>query len=84
MGEQGSQAERMMEAHGHHSRMRPWMLLVPVGVIGLAVHAVILYRVLPHTALSAGVVSGAVVLIVLKHLGLLGPLYGLFRRRSIL
>ncbi len=72
-----------MKAHGR-PRIRHWILLVLVGVIGLAVHSVILYRVLPHTALSAGVVSGAIVLIVLKHLGLFGPLYALFRRRSLI
>jgi hypothetical protein len=56
------------------------MLLV--GVIGLvAGHVVLLYYGLPHTALSAAVVSGVIVLIVIKHLGLLGPLYALFRRR---
>jgi hypothetical protein len=27
------------------------------------------------------VLSGAIVLLVIKHLGLLGPLYALFRRR---
>ncbi len=72
-----------MKAHGL-PRMRPWMLLVLVGVIGLAAHSVVMYYVLSHTALSAAVVSGMIVLIVLKHLGLLDPLYAVFRRRSIL
>jgi hypothetical protein len=60
--------------------MRPWML---AGLIGLvAGHSVVLYYVQSHTALSAGVVAGVIVLIVIKHLGLLGPLYALFRRRA--
>lgn len=62
-------------------RIRPWMLLV--GVIGLvAGHVALLYYGLSHAALSAAVVSSVVVLIVVKHLGLLGPLYALFRRRA--
>jgi membrane protein YdbS with pleckstrin-like domain len=70
-----------MKAHDH-PRLRRWTLLVPVGVIGLVVHSVVLYYVLSHTALSAAVVSGVIVLIVIKHLGLFGPLYTLFRRHS--
>jgi uncharacterized membrane protein HdeD (DUF308 family) len=69
-----------MKEHGR-PRIRPWMLLV--GVIGLvAGHVVLLNYGLSHTALSAAVVSGVIVLIVIKHLGLLGSLYPLFRRRS--
>lgn len=83
MGGLSSQTKRNMKAHGR-PRMRPWMLLALVGVIGLAAHSVVLYYVLTHTALSAAVVSGVIVLIVLKHLGWLGPLHALFRRRSIL
>lgn len=64
-----------MKAHGRPC-MRPWMLLV--GVIGLVAVHVVLYYSLSHTALSAAVVSGVIALIVIKHLGLLGPL---FRRR---
>jgi len=62
-------------------RMRPWMLLVPVGVIVLVTHSVVLYYVVAHSSLSAVVVSGVIALIAIKHVGLLGPLYELFRRR---
>ncbi len=72
-----------MKAHGL-PRIRHWILLVLVGGIGLVVHSIILYRALTHTAVSVGVVSGAIVLILLKHLGVFGPLYTLFRRRSLL
>jgi hypothetical protein len=70
-----------MKEHGR-ARMRTWILLVLVAVIGLGSHSVVLYYVLSHTALSAAVVSGVIVLIVIKHLGLLGSLYALVRRRS--
>jgi hypothetical protein len=75
----GDQGTEIMKGHSR-PRMRPWMLLV--GVIGLVAHSAVLYYVLSHTGLSAAVVSGVIVLIVIKHLGLLGPLYALFRRRS--
>jgi hypothetical protein len=52
------------------------MLLVAAGVIG---HSVVLYYGLAHAALSAAVVSGLIGLILIKHLGLFGPLYALFR-----
>jgi hypothetical protein len=57
-----------------------WMVLVGAAVL-IAGHGTILYYVSSHTALSA-VVSGVIVLVVVKHLGLLGPLYALFRDRS--
>lgn len=62
------------------ARRRVWML--PVLVILLLVgHGVILYYVSSHVTLSAAVLSGAIILLVIKHVGLLGPLYALFRRR---
>jgi hypothetical protein len=72
--------ERNIKRHDH-PRVRPWMLLVQAGGVVLATHSVVLYYVLSHTALPAAVVSGVIALIVIKHLGLLGPLYALFRRR---
>jgi hypothetical protein len=66
-----------------HSRLltRSWTL--PAGAVALiAAHATILRYVLPHAALSAAVVSGVVILVVIKHLGLLGSLFALFRRQS--
>jgi hypothetical protein len=60
---------------------RPWLLLV--GAVALiAAHATILRYVLPHAALSTAVVSGVIILVVIKHLGLLGSLFALFRRQS--
>jgi hypothetical protein len=60
---------------------RPGVLVV--GAIALiAAHATILRYVLAHAALSAAVVSGVIILVVIKHLGLLGSLVALFRRQS--
>jgi sorbitol-specific phosphotransferase system component IIBC len=61
-------------------RTRSWMLLVGVVVL-IAAHG-IAYYILRHMVLSAAVVSGVIVLAVIKHLGLLSPLYALFRRLS--
>ncbi len=64
-----------------HPRMRPWMLLT--GVVTLvAGHVAALYYGLSLTTLSAAtVVLGVIILIVIKHLGLFGPLHVLFRQR---
>jgi membrane protein YdbS with pleckstrin-like domain len=59
---------------------RVWMLPVLV-VMLLAGHGVILYYVSSHVMLSAAVLSGAIILLAIKHVGLLRPLYALFRRR---
>lgn len=66
--------------HHNHLRMRLWMVLVGIIVL-IAGHGVILYYVSAHTTLPAAIVSGVIVLVVLKHLGFLGALYGGFRRR---
>jgi hypothetical protein len=62
------------------ARRRVWMLPVLVIVL-LAGHGVLLYYVSSHVMLSAAVLSGAIILLVIKHLGLVGPLYALLRRR---
>ena len=56
-------------------------------VVLIAGHGIILSYVLSYSALSAAVVVGVMMLVVvITHLGwlavLLGPLYALFRRRS--
>jgi len=60
---------------------RAWMLALGV-VILIAGHGIVLYYFASHVTLSAAVVSGAIVLVVIKHLGLLGRVYALFRRRA--
>lgn len=70
--------------NGHRRWLtRTWMLPM-VAVVLVAGHIILPY-LLSHTALSAAVVSGVIVLMVVKHLGLLavllGPLRAHFRRR---
>jgi hypothetical protein len=63
-----------------HLRTRGWM--VAVGVVMLILgHGAVLYYVSSHMALSAAAIAAVIVLVVIKHLGLLAPLYALFRRR---
>jgi hypothetical protein len=66
-----------------HRRLlkRPWIL--PVGVVALvAAHGIILRYVVPRVVLSAAVLTGVIVLVVIKHGGLLRSLFALFRRQS--
>jgi hypothetical protein len=55
-----------------------WVLLL-AGLL-LAAHAIVLYRVSSHVAWTVGL--GLILLVLLKHLGILGPIYGFFKRRS--
>jgi hypothetical protein len=68
--------------HDRHS-FRPWLLLV--SAVALIVGPIILYKVLPLAGVSASLVSAVVVVVAVKHLGLLAvllaPLYALRRRR---
>jgi hypothetical protein len=58
---------------------RPGAMIAAV-VILFAAHGLAFYF-LRHLALSAAVVSGIVVLVVVKHIGVFGSLYALFRKR---
>jgi hypothetical protein len=55
-----------------------WLLLL-AGLL-VAGHAIALYRVSSHVALTVGL--GLVLLVLFKHLGLLGAIYAFFKRRS--
>jgi len=59
---------------------RIWILLV-ITVVLIAGHGFFLYYFSSHFALSAAVV-GVIAVVVIKHVGLLGSLYGLLQRRS--
>ena len=61
------------------TRRRVWMA-AGLAILLIAVHGSILYYASSHMAVSAGIIAGIVVLIVIKHLGLLGPAFALFRR----
>lgn len=78
----GSVANRGFEAMKPHSRQlaRPWMLTLGMVVL-IGVH-VFFFNRLRHAGVSLVVVSGLALLVIAKHLGVLGPLYTLLRRRS--
>ena len=70
---------------GHRRRLTRTLML-SVGVVVLSAgHGIILSYVWSYTALSAAVVAGVLMLVVITHLGWravwLGPLVALFRRR---
>ena len=56
-----------------NTRRRLWTLLAGAMIV-IAGHGVILYYFSSHLALSAAVITGVIVLVVVKHLGLLGVL----------
>ena len=66
-----------------HNRIltRPWLLLAAATVL-IASHALILRFALQHKGLSAAMVAGLTLLVVMLHLGLLNRLYALFPRRT--
>jgi hypothetical protein len=63
-----------------YRRLR-WLILPVAAIAFIAAHGIVLYFAWSHLALPAAVIAGLILLMVLKHLGLLGPLYALFRRR---
>ena len=72
------QADTMM---GHRRLLtRPWILLVAAAI--LIGHGIVLYYISSNTSLSVGVLASVIILVVIKHLGLLAPLFALFRRRG--
>lgn len=68
-----------MKPHGGVFKC-PWML-AGIVVLLIAGHG-LLYRALSTMTLSAVVMSGVIILIAIKSLGLLGLWYARFRRRS--
>jgi hypothetical protein len=63
-------------------RLRRWHHILPVLAIMLLVgHVAVLYQVSSKVQVMGIVASGAVVLLVLKHLGLFGSLYAMVWRR---
>ena len=70
---------------GDGRRRTPSRWPLAAAVIALVAGPLVLYQVLPLIGVPMALVSGAVGVIVLKHLGLLAllltPVYGLLRRR---
>ena len=61
---------------------RRWLLLV-LAVVLISSHALVLRYALQHKSLSASLVAGVIILVVMTHLGLLSRLYAFLRRRSL-
>jgi|SoiMethySBSTD1v2_1073268.scaffolds.fasta_scaffold43651_5 hypothetical protein len=63
-----------------HGRLfaRSWILAL-VLVAFIAGHGILFY-VLSHRLLAASVASGLILLVMIKHIGLLSPLYAVLRR----
>jgi membrane protein YdbS with pleckstrin-like domain len=51
-------------------------------VVLVAGHGAFLYYVRAHVGLSVGALAGLILLVLVKHLGLLAPAFARFRRRS--
>jgi membrane protein YdbS with pleckstrin-like domain len=67
---------------GHRRLLtRPWILLMAVAIL-IAGHGIVLYYASSHTTLSAAVLTSVIIFVVIKHLGLFGALFALFRHRS--
>jgi len=58
---------------------RSWLLLVIVGLLIIG-HGIVLYYLTSHFALSAAVILSVIVVVVIKHLGLLSKLHERVRR----
>ena len=60
---------------------RPW-ILVALGIILLSAHGFVLYLIRHHLPLSATMLSGVAVIVLIRHLGAFSSLYALFRKRA--
>jgi uncharacterized membrane protein HdeD (DUF308 family) len=65
-----------------HNRLPTRRRMLLLGAVVLIAGHVIFFNRLRHAGVSLVVVLGLVLLAIAKHLGLLGPLYALFGRRS--
>lgn len=61
--------------------VRRWLVAALIITL-MASHGIILYYVSSHKIMSAAALSVVIILVVIKHLGLIGPGYALLRRRS--
>lgn len=63
----------------HPKALKAGGVALVVGVL-ILVHGIVLYRVISHV--TGTVVLVLIVIVLLKHLGVLGPMYGFFKRLS--
>lgn len=69
-----------MHINAHNRSLVRVSLLLIAALALVAGHGFILYALSSHSLLSAAAVSGLVIMVVIKHLGLLGSFYALVRR----
>ncbi len=77
--------QRVIQAVTTTMRQRPLLarIVILFAVIALvAGHGAFLYYIRVHLGMSLGVIAGVVLLVLVKHLGLLTPVFARFRRRS--
>ena len=65
-----------------HTRLLKHRWMLPAGVVVLIAGHVIFFNRLRHAGMPVAVLSGLVLFVIAKHLGVFGPLYALLRRRS--
>ena len=76
---------RMIHAGTAAMRQRPLVARIMIlfgAVVLVAGHGAFLYYVRVHMGLSVGALAGVILLVLVKHLGLLAPAFARFRRRS--
>jgi hypothetical protein len=61
-------------------RLRSRLALSAIG-LAVAAHLFVLYKISAHVTLSAELLAWAAIVLLVKHLGLFGSAYTLYRRR---
>jgi membrane protein YdbS with pleckstrin-like domain len=65
-----------------HQRGLLARIVILFGVVALAAgHGAFLYYIRVHLGMSLGAIAGVILLVLVKHLGLLAPVFARFRRR---
>jgi hypothetical protein len=76
---------RVIHAGSAAMRQRPLLALTVIlfGAVALvAGHGAFLYYIRLHVGLSVGALAGLILLVFVKHLGLLAPAFARFQHRS--
>ena len=63
----------------HPKALKAGGVALVVGVL-ILLHGIVLYRVFSHV--TGTIVLLLIVVVLLKHVGVLGPMYGFLKRRS--
>jgi len=68
---------------GHRRLLTRTLVLLAALILLITGHGVILYYTYSHLALSTALMSGVVVLVLIKHRGLLAPLFAWLGRKRL-